>query len=154
MLFLGQLGSSNNYMTVNGFGSIKDQLQQLKTELSEQISDDSVVTNTRVAELRRDIRYLTLRMESADIIETSPSDTVRFGHVVTFEDAAGERYQFQIVGEDEADIKESKLSWTAPLAMALVGKKVGDLLVWQKSDSETTIEILLVNCLGEQTQAS
>jgi len=141
-----------NYVTVSGFRAIEDQLQKLRTEFAAQVDNETVTANTRLAELRRDVRYLTLRLESADIVEPSRSEVVRFGHVVTFEDGARERYQFQIVGEDEADIKLSKLSWTAPLARALIGKRVGDLLIWQKSDSEIPIEILYIDCLGKQAQ--
>ncbi len=140
------ISNAPNYMTASGYRLIEDQLQQLRTELQQLVDDDSVATNTRIAELRRDIRYLSLRIESADIIKPKSADVIRFGHIVTFVDDADEHYRFQIVGEDEADIKQSKLSWTAPLARALVGKRVGSSLNWMKSGLETPIEILSIEC--------
>jgi transcription elongation factor GreA len=72
---------------------------------------------------------LTSKVSRAQIIDTSAMSgkTVKFGATVTVVDDDDEsELKFQIVGEDEADIKEKRLSVGSPLARALIGKQVGD----------------------------
>jgi len=134
-----------NYMTETGHRLMENKLRSLQLELGDHADDESVGAKNRLAELRRDIRYYTVRLKSADIIQPAGNEVIRFGHHVGFEDDTGEAYHFQIVGEDEADIKQCKLSWTAPLAQELVGKAVGDSAKWQKNDLVVEIEILSIN---------
>lgn len=76
----------------------------------------------RIAELEAGIS----RAEVIDIT-TLKNDTVKFGATVTLaDDDTGDESSYQIVGEYEADMKAKKISVTAPLARALIGKKVGD----------------------------
>ena len=77
--------------------------------------------------LDRDLRYYAARVESAIVVDNSqsPPPVVRFG--ATVETDAG---TFSIVGQDEADPAIGKLSWSAPLAMALMGAKPGDVIDW------------------------
>ena len=66
------------------------------------------------------------RSEVIDVSKLSGKD-VKFGAVVTLEDEdTEEKLTYQIVGTDEADIKQGRLSITSPLARALIGKKQGD----------------------------
>ena len=75
----------------------------------------------------RDIRYLTERLRSAQIIAmTAKADVVAFGHSVTFERDDGRQQTFAIVGEDEADPHKGSISYVSPMARALIGKAVGD----------------------------
>jgi transcription elongation factor GreA len=72
---------------------------------------------------------LTSKVSRAQIIDTSAMSgkTVKFGATVTVMDDDDEsELKFQIVGEDEANIKENRLSVGSPLARALIGKQVGD----------------------------
>ena len=63
-------------------------------------------------------------------------DSVRFGCKVTIERDDGRRQTFRIVGEDEADPAEGTLSYVAPLARALIGKEVGDVVRVGQSEAE------------------
>ena len=75
------------------------------------------------------IAELEDKLARADIIDISKlsGDTIKFGATVTLiDDDTDEKNVYQIVGEDEADIKSKRLAITAPLARALVGKSVGD----------------------------
>ena len=67
---------------------------------------------------------------------TAPIDQVRFGCLVTLEDAEGGRHAFRIVGEDEADPSAGRLSWVSPLAEALLGARVGDELGYRGGRAE------------------
>ena len=55
------------------------------------------------------------------------SDVVRFGMTVTIEDEDGKKHSWKLVGEDEADAAHGKISHVSPMAVALFGKKVGDI---------------------------
>jgi transcription elongation GreA/GreB family factor len=61
--------------------------------------------------------------------------------VVDVVDAAGARHEFAIVGEDEADAEHGKVSWVSPLARALIGAGVGDVVQWRRPAGEVALEI-------------
>ena len=74
------------------------------------------------------IKELDDKIGRAEIIDVASltGTTIKFGATVTLNDDDGEDVTYQIVGEDEADIKAGLLSITAPLARALINKSVGD----------------------------
>ena len=83
----------------------------------------------RQAFIESRVAELNSKVSRAQIIDTSTisGKTVKFGATVTVVDEDDDsEMKFQIVGEDEADIKEKRLSVGSPLARALIGKKVGD----------------------------
>jgi transcription elongation factor GreB len=63
---------------------------------------------------------------------------------VTVEDENGDEKTFQIVGEDEWDVKKNKISWKSPVARALLGKKCGDEVVVRKPKGEENFTILKI----------
>ena len=82
----------------------------------------------RIALVSRDLRYWTARRENAELSVPEPgSDLVRFGMGVTLEGDDGRKVHWKIVGEDEADPAKGTISHVSPMAMALFGKKVGDV---------------------------
>tara|TARA_B100000949_G_C14034000_1_gene346657 strand:+ start:149 stop:622 length:474 start_codon:yes stop_codon:yes gene_type:complete len=83
----------------------------------------------RQAFIENRVAELNSKVSRAQIIDTSTisGKTVKFGATVTVVDEDDDsEMKFQIVGEDEADIKKKRLSVGSPLARALIGKKVGD----------------------------
>jgi transcription elongation GreA/GreB family factor len=84
--------------------------------------------------IERDIRYFAARIESAILTISKDEDPsqVLFGAKVTAEDEEGDLLTFEIVGEDEANIHESRVSYLSPLAEALLGAAIGDEVVWEK----------------------
>jgi len=84
------------------------------------------------------------RSEVIDI-KTLKNDTVKFGATVTVaDDDSGDESKYQIVGEYEADIKVNRISITAPLARALIGKKVGDSVEVKTPKGAKGYEILKI----------
>jgi len=76
----------------------------------------------------RDVRYFAERVRTAQLTPPPGSnDVVAFGHTVTFERDDGRTQTFRIVGEDEANPAEGSISHGSPVALALVGKSVGDV---------------------------
>ncbi len=66
---------------------------------------------------------------------------VLFGAKVTVEDEEGKLSTYEIVGEDEADIHQGKVSYLSPLAEALIGAKLNDEVIWEKPMGDTYLTI-------------
>jgi transcription elongation factor GreA len=132
-------------LTVRGAQLLKDELHRLKHverpevivaiaearaqgDLSENAEYDAAKEKQGFIEGR--IAELEGKLSSAQIIDPSSLDTdgrIVFGATVDLEDLeSGEKVTYQIVGDDEADIKESKISVSSPIARALIGKFAGD----------------------------
>ena len=87
----------------------------------------------------RDLRYWTARRENAEVSEPeADGDTVRFGMSVTVKGDNGVSHTWKIVGEDEADAKHGTISHVSPMALALFGRKAGDLAVVNGREWEVT----------------
>ena len=142
-----QLSQHPNYVTVNGYA----QLEKLATELEKQrkllsTKKDDAAAIAQLAVINRDLRYVATRLENALITRPDANaDQVLFGATVTVEDEEGDSQTYEIVGEDEADIKANKVSWTSPLAKALIGHKVGENVVWARPVGNTALEIIKIN---------
>lgn len=94
---------------------------------------------TAMARATRDLRYFSARRASAQLVETPEgADTVMFGHAVTIEREDGRTQTWRIVGEDEADPAQGSISHVSPLARALLGKAVGDVVVVNGAEVEIT----------------
>jgi transcription elongation GreA/GreB family factor len=92
-----------------------------------------------LAKAARDLRYWNARRGSAQLrAPARGSDAVQFGNAVTILRHDGRRQTFRIVGEDEADPAEGSISWVSPLAQALLGKRVGDIVRAGREDAEIT----------------
>jgi len=137
-----------NYVTPAGLAQLEEVCEQLATEhnqLSAQKEDPSAAQ--RLAVVERDLRYFSPRLESAILVDPTTQDknTALFGAHVKVEDEAGELQSFIIVGEDEADAAHHKVSYLSPIAKALIGKKVGDHVIWQRPAGNLTLEIIEIS---------
>ena len=138
------LSDQPNYVTPNGLRLLNEQIYALEIERKalKQKKDDSIVKQ-KIAVLERDLRYYSARIESAILTVTNEDDhsLVLFGANVTAEDEYGKIFTFEIVGEDEANIHQAKVSYLSPLAEALIGSKIGDEVTWQKPIGDTFLTI-------------
>lgn len=90
-----------------------------------------------LASARRDLRYWSARRTTAKVApEPADNSVVRFGHTVTIVREDDRRQIFQIVGEDEADPAHGTISHGSPLARALFGKAVGDVVAIAGGEAE------------------
>ena len=71
-------------------------------------------------------------------------DAVFFGATVEVEDEEGTRRRYQLVGEDETEPKEGRISWRSPLGRSLLKRKVGDVVTVKRPAGEVELEILNV----------
>jgi transcription elongation GreA/GreB family factor len=91
--------------------------------------DDVNERRRQVALPLRDARYFAARLRTAQVMpDPSSTDTVAFGSVVTFSRGDGRVQQYRIVGEDEAEPKAGMISFVSPVARALMGKTIGDVI--------------------------
>ena len=153
----------NTPLTKHGAELLKEELHQLKTkerrnvidaiaearshgDLSENAEYDAA--KERQAFIEGRIADLEGKLGSAQIIDPSSLDAegrIVFGSTVDLEDLeTGEKVVYQIVGVDEADIKENKVSVTSPIARALIGKFAGDVVEVQAPSGPREYEVLEV----------
>lgn len=113
-----------NLVTPEGLAQIEAELARLHAELD--IAQQGVDKHA-LARVARDLRYWNARRASAELIHTiADVGQVRFGHRVIVEDETGKQQSFRLVGEDEADPSKGLIPYVAPLALALLGKSVGE----------------------------
>ena len=150
-------------MTVEGASRLKAELQRLKTterpaviraladarghgDLSENADYDAAKERQGFIEGR--IKEIETKLAHAHVIDpkTIHADgRVVFGSTVEIEDAgSGERMAYQIVGDDEADIRKNKISVSSPTARALIGKQAGDEAEVQTPGGVRNYEVIAV----------
>jgi len=136
-----------NYVTPNGLQQLNQQAQSLDKVRATLINSDENLAKQELAKVDRDLRYLSARLESAILVEPTEQDkhTILFGAHVVVEDEAGIHQTFIIVGEDEANMVERKVSYVSPIARALIGRKVGDQVVWKRPAGDIELTILNIN---------
>ena len=126
--------SPNNLVTPKGLELIEAELARLHQEhaAAADIDDRSLL-----AKINRDLRYWTSRRATAQIVD-APRDAkeVHFGSTVTIQRDDGRRSTYRIVGEDEADPSLGTLSYVSPVAQALMGKQVGEVVEAGHSEAE------------------
>ncbi len=148
-------------LTVRGAERLRDELKRLKSEdrpriikaiaearahgdLSENAEYHAAREQQSFAEGR--IQELESKLSNAEIIDVTKINAggkVVFGCTVMLEDEEnGNEVSYQIVGEDEADIKASRISVNSPMARALIGKQRGDEVVVKTPAGQRQFEII------------
>jgi transcription elongation factor GreB len=137
-----------NYVTPYGLSLLQNEANKLAQtrEVLMQRKDDTIAQQ-EIAKIDRDLRYLSIRLEQAILVDPTkqPKDNILFGAKVEVEDEEGNHLQFTIVGEDEADISQNKVSYVSPIAKALIGRKLGDTVVWQRPAGNLILDIIDIN---------
>ena len=134
-----------NYVTPYGLKLLNTHIDGLEIEREElKNKKDDPIAKQKIAIIERDMRYYAARIESAILTRPKEEDhsIVLFGAIVTVEDEDGKLSTYEIVGEDEADIHQGKVSYLSPLAEALMGAKLNDEVTWEKpmGDAYLTIQ--------------
>ena len=139
-----------NYISSQGLQNLQEQAEQLTTEISKLRTSEALEDKNRLAPLQRDLRYLQERIRRAIPVAPQPHyHKVAFGCRVLLEDEQENSLTFSIAGEDEADVNAGIISWASPLAKAMIGKQVGDTLVWPRSDDPIELTIVAILPLPE-----
>ena len=133
-----------NYITMKGLEKQKEHLHELILECSALKKSNTLADKNKIKLLNADITYLKQRVESAIPInvEEQGREDIRFGATITLVDENNKQYKFTIVGQDEVDTENGLISWVSPLASALIGKQVGDTIIWARSVGDLELEII------------
>jgi len=153
---------AKNYMTPHGWRRMRDELTYLvKTErpaVTNVVSwaarngdrsenADYQYGKRRLREVDRRIRYLTRRLENAEVVDPATreaTDQVFFAATVGYANAAGEETTVRIVGLDETDLAKGYISWISPVARALIKAREGDTVTLATPGGREELEILEV----------
>ena len=127
-----------NLVTPDGLARIDAELAVARSAYDAARSSDAISADrSAMARATRDLRYWSARRASAQLIEPpTATDKIVFGARVTFERSDGRRQTYAIVGDDEADPAAGSVSYVAPLARAMMGKTVGDVVMLAGQDVE------------------
>ncbi|MBV8633758.1 MAG: transcription elongation factor GreB [Burkholderiaceae bacterium] len=154
---------SKNYITPQGHQRIKDELLHLidvdRPEVVRIVhwaasngdrseNGDYIYGKRRLREIDRRIRFLTKRLDLAEVVDPSVhhgSDQIFFGATVTYENQDGVETTITILGIDESDPLNGKISWVAPVARAITKAREGDTVVLQTPSGLEELEILEVS---------
>ena len=153
---------SKNYMTPAGFAALRHELLDLIDNERPKVVEivhwaasngdrsengDYIYGKKRLREIDRRIRFLTKRLEIAEVTDPSVhfrSDQVFFGAKVTYVDDVGVERTVRIMGIDEADSAAGEVSWVSPIARCLLKSRVGDEVRLVMPDRVALIEVLNV----------
>jgi transcription elongation factor GreB len=145
-----QVSEHPNFVTPAGLRQLEQhvgQLEQRRLELlaAAEREEDDGLAEQELAYVDRDLRYYTRRLESAILVDPrrQPRRMVKFGAAVTVtQKQDGSKLTFSIVGEDEADPEQGKISFVSPLAVALLDARAGATVRWRrpKGDRDLVIE--------------
>ena len=154
---------SKNYITANGYARLRSELMELidieRPKVVEIVhwaasngdrseNGDYIYGKKRLREIDRRIRFLTQRMEIAELANPSVhhgTDQVFFGATVAYVDGAGHERSVTILGIDEADSTRGEVSWVSPIARTLLKARVGDVLNLVTPSGVEDIEVLRVD---------
>ena len=151
---------ARNYISPAGYARLKAELKALveaeRPEVVRTVSwaakngdrsenGDYLYGKRRLREIDRRIRFLSKRLEIAQVVDPAQQknvDQVFFGATVTYADEAGSERTVKIVGIDEADLAQGCVSWISPIARALLKASVGDVVDLRTPGGREQIEVV------------
>ena len=138
------ISPEKNYVTPNGLKELENNILLLEQEKNKLSNTSDYSNKQKKFQLERDLRYFIKRLESAILVNPDDQDKnkVLFSAFVRVENELGEISKFQIVGEDESNIKLNKIAYTSPLAKALIGSKKDDEILWHKPSGSEYLTIV------------
>ncbi len=152
-----------NYMTPQGFATLQEEMRFLVKEDRPKVVEivtwaagngdrsengDYIYGKKRLREIDRRIRYLTKRLESAEVVDPRKQQTLQqvfFGAIVTYVRADDSEHTVRLVGPDEADLATGKISWLSPVARALLKARVGDAVELRTETGSEMLEVLAIS---------
>lgn len=153
---------SKNYMTPGGWRAMQDELYQLvnkeRPELTQLINwaasngdrsenGDYIYGKRRLRQVDSRIRFLTKRLENAEVVDPAireATDQIFFSATVTYLRESGAEETVSIVGVDETDLSRNHISWTSPVARALLKAREGDVVQLRTPSGIEELEIIAV----------
>lgn len=153
---------TRNYITPQGFERLREERERLtrveRPEVVKVVSwaaangdrsenGDYLYGKRRLREIDRRLRFLGKRMESAEVVDPVRQvrrDQVFFGATVTYATMSDEEHTITIVGIDEVDSNQGRVSWVSPVARALLKARVGDTVAVRTPSGVDQIEVVKI----------
>jgi transcription elongation factor GreB len=134
---------SPNYVTARGLRKLRAERDELEAQRAAVEATDPVDRVPLLNALTQRLAELQARISTAHVVVGSnqPQDEVRFGATVVVRNAQGKDCAYQIVGVDEADAGLGLVTFTAPLARALLGKRVADVVELRTPKESAELEV-------------
>ena len=150
------------YMTPAGHAALEEELRRLWNEERPKVVEvvswaaslgdrsenaDYQYGKRRLREIDRRVRFLRKRLERVQVVDPARQtrrDQVFFGATVTYAREDDTEVTVTVVGVDEADMAAGRISWVAPVARALLGKRVGDLVRVRTPQGVEEVEIVAI----------
>jgi transcription elongation factor GreB len=160
-----------NYVTPRGHRAMQEELHRLlrveRPKVVETVAwaagngdrsenGDYIYGKRRLREIDRRIRFLTKRLESAEVVDPNRQtrhDQVFFGATVTYAAEDGTEATITIVGVDEADFARGQVSWVSPVARALLKAREGDIVELRAPAGIEQMEVLRIRYEGSDDEA-
>lgn len=151
---------AKNYITPAGHKRLRDELLHLIDEARPEVvklvswaasngdrseNGDYIYGKRRLREIDRRIRFLTKRLDLAEVVDASKQenvDQVFFGATVEYATEDGETHTVTIVGVDEVDLDRGHVSWISPVARALLKARIGDAVTLHTPAGPKQIDVL------------
>lgn len=135
-----------NIVTPRGLAALRARLLRRQADLAALKARPDRLDKLPEAAAERDLRWIEARLKAAVVIDPAAHDLteVAFGLVVTVADETGHETTYEITGEDEADATIHRIAPTSPLARALMGARVGDVVTWRRPAGAMELEILKI----------
>jgi transcription elongation factor GreB len=152
-----------NYMTPRGYDALQKELEWLLRDERPKIVEivswaagngdrsengDYLYNKKRLREIDRRARYLTKRIESAEVVDPKRQqglEQVFFGATVTYARGDDTELTVSLVGVDEADLDKGRINWLSPVAKALMKSRVGDTVEVRTSAGTEALEVLSIS---------
>lgn len=135
-----------NIVTPRGLAALQARIAQRQADLAALKTRADRLDKLPEAAAERDLRWLEARLKAAVVIDPAQHDLteVAFGLAVTVIGEDGRETTYEIVGEDEADAPRHRIAPNSPLARALLGAQVGDVVTWQRPAGRLDLEIVRI----------
>lgn len=160
---LPPIAHGKNYITRQGYNKLRAEwLELIDNERPKMVevvhwaasngdrseNGDYLYGKKRLREIDRRIRFLTHRLEIAEIVDPSVhvgTDQVFFGASVSYARPSGDVVSVRILGVDEANSAQSEITWVSPVARSLLGKRLGDEVVLRTPVGSEVVEVVAVH---------
>lgn len=137
-----------NFVTPEGMNQLLAEKQMLEDERNNLNDFNENEKRIGLNYINAKLQLLNNRIAEAKIININeqPQDEIRFGAKISLKaEASGNIQTFQIVGVDEADISQGKVSFISPIARALINKKAGDKIILKQAGKDVIFEITSIS---------
>lgn len=154
---------TKNYMTPDGYEALTTELRTLERDERPKIVEivswaagngdrsengDYIYGKKRLREIDRRMRYLIKQIDSAEVVDPKTQqklEQVFFGATVTYAREDDSEHTVKLVGIDEADLTQGKISWISPVARALMKARVGDTVDLRSPAGREPLEVLSIS---------